>query len=128
MAKTKLHLDADASYIKLQKVLVDRGHDVTRTPCEWMAFDANDRTQLLEATARGRCILTFNIRDFVHLAGEYPEHGGIVLAHQRNWTLSSLIDALDHLLAETNANDWPGQVRWLNDWRGDNDAQIPKNL
>lgn len=117
MAKTKLHLDADASYSDLQKVLVERGHDVTRTPCEWMALDADDRTQLLEATARGRAILTFNIGDFVHLSQEYPEHGGIILAHQSAWTLSSLIDALDHLLAETNAEDWPNQVRWLNDWR-----------
>jgi hypothetical protein len=117
MAQTKLHLDADASYFELQKVLVQRGHDVTRTPCEWMALDADDKTQLLEATARGRCILTFNVGDFVRLAQEYSEHGGIILAHQRVWTLSSLIEALDCLLTETSAKEWPGQVRWLNDWR-----------
>jgi hypothetical protein len=116
MAKTKLHLDADAYYADLQKVLVERGHDVTRTPCEWMALDADDRTQLLEATARGRCILTFNIGDFVRLAQEYPEHGGIILAHQKAWTLSLLIDALDRLLSETRTEEWSGQVRWLNDW------------
>jgi hypothetical protein len=117
MAKTKLHLDADASYSDLQKVLVEKGHDVTRTPCEWMALDAKDKTQLLEATARGRCILTFNISDFVRLAREYPEHGGIILAHQKEWRLSSLITALDRMLVETVAKEWAGQVRWLNDWR-----------
>ena len=67
--------------------------------------------------ARGRCILTFNIGDFVPLSREIPEHGGIILAHQRDWTLSSLIAALDRLLNETTEEEWPGQVRWLNDWR-----------
>ena len=44
--------------------------------------DADDETQLLGAATRGRCIFTFNIRDFVALAQQYPEHGGIVLAAQ----------------------------------------------
>lgn len=117
MAKPKLHLDADVSYIALHKALNEKGHDVTRTPCAWMSLDASDRSQLLEATARGRCILTFNISDFVHLSREYPEHGGIILAHQRDWRLPSLIAALDQLMRKTDAETWPGQVRWLNDWR-----------
>lgn len=119
MGKSKLHLDADVSYVALLKALVEKGHDVTRTPCDWMPFDASDRTQLLEATARGRCILTFNVADFVILAREYPEHGGIILAHQVEWRLSSLVAALDCMLSETIAASWPGQVRWLNDWRKD---------
>lgn len=117
MTNTKLHLDADVSLHALEKTLKEKGHDVTRTPCDWMPGDASDRTQLLEATARGRCILTFNVRDFVQLSREYPEHGGIILAHQTEWRLSSLISALDHLLSESDAESWPGQVRWLNDWR-----------
>lgn len=116
-AETRLHLDADASIRTLQKVLSERGHDVTRTPCAWMPFDATDEQQLLGATAQGRCILTFNIGDFVRLSQRYPEHGGIVLANQRDWTLSDLIIALDNMLTSSNAADWPGQVRWLNQWR-----------
>ena len=117
MSKTKIHLDADVSYVVLQKTLNERGHDVTRTPCDWMPLDASDRTQLLEATARGRAILTFNIGDFTPLAQKYPSHSGIILAHQRAWRLPSLIAALDRLLNETTAEAWQGQVRWLNDWR-----------
>ncbi|MCP4165676.1 MAG: hypothetical protein GY759_07255 [Chloroflexi bacterium] len=117
MAKTRLHLDADVSYRTLQKVLCDRGHDVTRTPCEWMPLDASDERQLLEATARGRCILTFNISDFMYLAQRYQAHGGIVLAHQVDWTLANLIAALDTMLKQTDSSHWSGQVRWLNDWR-----------
>ena len=90
---------------------------MTRTPCEWMPLDASDEQQLLQATARGRCVLTFNISDFVRLAQVYPAHGGIVLAHQRDWTLPTLIAAVDAMLAQTSAEVWPGQVNWLNVWR-----------
>ncbi len=99
MSKLKLHLDADTSIRSLQQSLVDRGHDVTRTPCQWMAEDARDEEQLLGATAQGRCLFTFNIRDFTALAAVYPRHAGIILAAQRHWTLSELIDALDHALS-----------------------------
>ncbi|TEU10150.1 MAG: hypothetical protein E3J21_27075 [Anaerolineales bacterium] len=117
MSKPRLHLDADASIKALQAALVAHGHDVTRTPNEWMAADASDETLLLQATAQGRCIFTFNVRDFVVLAQRYPRHGGIILAAQASWTLSDLIAALDRLLAETQAEDWISQVRWLNKWR-----------
>lgn len=100
----------------LHTALVTRGHDVTRTPTAWIARDASDTEQLLGATAQGRVLLTFNTHDFPVLAQHYPHHGGLVLAAQQRWTLSALIAALDRLLAETEAADWPGQVRWLNQW------------
>jgi hypothetical protein len=117
MSRPRLHLDADASIKALQATLVARGHEVTRTPNEWVTRDARDEAQLLQATAQGRCIFTFNVRDFVALARRYPQHGGIILAAQSSWTLSGLIAALDRLLSETQAEDWVGQVRWLNEWR-----------
>ena len=117
MAKPRLHLDADVSYRVLQRVLLERGHDVTRTPCEWMPLDAGDEQQLLQATARGRCILTFNVGDFMHLARTHPTHGGIVLAQQKDWSLAALIAAVDGLLTRTVAEEWPGRVRWFNEWR-----------
>ena len=118
MAKPRLHLDADASRRALATALLAQGHDVTRTPCAWMPLDATDERQLLQATARERCILTFNISDFVRLAQMHPNHAGIVLANQRQWSLAALIAALDRLLTETTAEAWRGQVRWLNEWRG----------
>jgi hypothetical protein len=116
MAKLRLHLDADASNKALHNALTSRGHDVTRTPNPWMPQDANDEAQLLGATAQGRCIFTFNIRDFMPLAGKFPAHGGIILATQ-NWLLSDLIDSLDRALTETEADEWIGQLRWLSNWR-----------
>jgi hypothetical protein len=117
VSRARLHLDADTSIKALLSALVERGHDVTRTPNDWIAPDAGDEAQLLAATAQGRCIFTFNVRDFVVLARSYPRHGGVVLAAQASWTLSELVMALDRLLSETEAEEWTGQVRWPNDWR-----------
>ena len=117
MSELRLHLDADASSKALHTALIERGHDVTRTPNDWMEPDASDEDQLLGATAHGRCIFTFNVRDFLALAKGYPRHGGIILAAQSSWTLSGLIAALDRLLSETEADAWIGEVRWLNEWR-----------
>ena len=116
MPKPRLHLDADTSKKALHKALIERGHDVTRTPTEWMPLDATDEMQLLEATARQRCLFTYNIRDFVPLARQIPQHGGIILAAQIALSLGQQIHALDRLLSETDASGWPSQVRWLNAW------------
>jgi hypothetical protein len=117
LANARLHLDADTAIKALERALQERGHDVTRTPTAWMPFDASDEEQLLGATAQGRIIFTFNIRDFQVLAQRFQQHAGIVLAVQTGWTLSQLIHALDRLLSETEAETWVGQVRWLNQWR-----------
>jgi hypothetical protein len=82
-----------------------------------MPLDASDEMQLFGATAHGRCIFTFNIGDFLLLAQAHPEHHGIIVANQRNWTLSTLIAAIDMMLTDTTASEWVGQVRWLRDWR-----------
>ena len=116
MSKTKLHLDADTSSKALWNALLARGHDVSRTPIDWIQRDAMDEEQLLGATAQGRCIFTFNIRDFQILSKRHSKHAGIILAAQSSWRLNELIAALDRLLIETEAEDWIGQVRWLNDW------------
>lgn len=113
MARVRLHLDADVSRKSLHQALLDLGHDVTRTPESWIARDASDEQQLLAATAQGRCIFTFNIRDFVILARTYPRHHGILLAAQQSWSFSDLLSALDRFLCETEEHQMIGQVRWL---------------
>ncbi len=117
MPNLRLHLDADTSSKGLLDSLQRRGHDVTRTPCAWMRMDATDEEQLLGSTTHGRCIFTFDARDFVPLSQRYPQHAGIILASQNTWLLGDLVDALDRLLASSEATDWIGQVRWLNDWK-----------
>ena len=114
MAKPKLHLDGDASRISLYRALLARGHDVTRTPNEWMASDADDFIQLLGATAQGRCIFTFNVRDFIPLGQSYANHAGILLSAQH--PTSRLLKALERFFKEAQAEEMQGQVRWLSDW------------
>jgi hypothetical protein len=53
------------------------------------------------------------VSDSNQLAAIYPAHGGIVLANQRQLSLSALVAALDRLLSETDAADWPGRLRSL---------------
>jgi hypothetical protein len=117
VAEPHLHLDADTSIKALANALRARGHDVTRTPNDWMPADASDRENLLGATAQGRVIFTFNVRDFLALAKKHPKHTGILLAAQSHWSLAELTNALDHALSNTDEKDWRGQVRWLNDFR-----------
>lgn len=117
MPDLKLHLDADTSIRALHAALQSRGHDVTRTPNDWMPEDASDESQLLGATQRKRCIFTFNIKDFMALSAKTPQHGGILLAAQRSWSLSELIQSLDRLLSEARSEDIENQIFWLNRWR-----------
>lgn len=117
MGRVRLHLDADTSRKSLHQALLTRGHDVTRTPTEWIDSDADDERQLLAATAHERCLFTFNIRDFMSLARIHPQHRGILVAAQQAWSTSDLIGALDRFLSEMDTKDIDGQVHWLNRWR-----------
>ena len=116
MSKPKLHLDADTSQKALLQALLKRGHDVTRTLQPGLPLDAVDDLQLLWATVQGRIIFTHNIRDFIHMTDQYPNHAGILLGHRSSFNLSDMIQLLDRILTITNAEEWVGQVRWLSDW------------
>jgi hypothetical protein len=111
MPEQRLHLDADTSRKSLMRALQQRGYDVTRTPNEWMPADATDIQQLLGTSAQGRCLVTFNARDFIPLAQEYPHQGGIILSRQQ--PMPALLCALLELLREMEGHPLQGQVRWL---------------
>lgn len=113
MSKPKLHLDMDASRKDLYRSLLEKGHDVTRTPNEDVPQNASDEYQLLWATSHQRILFTFNVRDFTNLAKKHPHHAGIILANQRSTRINLLIASLDHILSSSEAQDWFGQVRWV---------------
>ena len=124
VTKPRLHLDADTSIRQLQRALIERGHDVTRTPNDWISAEADDEAQLLGATAQGRVIFTFNVRDFAVLARYHPAHGGLILAVQSHWTLAGLIAALERALATTEADGLVIEVRDLTPAFPDFDAAV----
>jgi hypothetical protein len=116
MSEPKLHLDMDASRRDLFKALTEKGYDITRTPNQDVQEDASDEYQLLWATSHQRILFTHNIKDFINLARQHPYHSGIILANQNLIHVSQLIKALSRILEETTAEDWMGQIRWINDW------------
>ena len=117
MTKPRLHLDADASDAALEKELRKRGHDVTRTPNEWIKSNANDEEQLLSATQQRRVIFTFNTKDFVRIARRVLHHAGIILSPRKS--MPRVFKALDRFFNESSAEEMEDQVRWLSDWEKD---------
>jgi len=114
MTKPRLHLDEDASEVVLERELLKRGHDVTRTPNEWIQCAASDEEQLRAASAKGRAIFSFNRVDFIELAQRIPKHAGIILSPRK--ALSKVFKALDRFFKETTAEEMQNQTRWLSDW------------
>jgi hypothetical protein len=117
MARPRLHLDADASRKDLQRALILKSHDVTRTPAPGLPLDASDEFQLLWASANERVLFTFNIGNFLQLTRRIPNHRGILLASQQSYSVGELIALIYRVLTETEREDWIGQVRWLADRR-----------
>lgn len=78
-----------------------------------MPRNASDERQLLGTTDQGRCIFTFNVRDFLVLVKQHSHHGEITLAAQASWSLTNLITTLDNLLSKTETEEWAGRVQWL---------------
>jgi hypothetical protein len=67
MPKLKLHLDMDTSRRDVYQALLQRGHDVTRTPNPEVKMDASDEYQLLWATSHRRILFSYN-RVYAELA------------------------------------------------------------
>jgi hypothetical protein len=114
MTKPRLHLDADTSDAKLEKELLKRGHDVTRTPNESIQSNASDEAQLLTAAQQRRVIFTFNTKDFIVIAKRILNHAGIILSPRK--PMPRVLKALNRFLNESSAEEMEDQVRWLSDW------------
>lgn len=117
MSKPKLHLDEDSSRNALYEALTSNGHDVTRTPNEWIKKKASDEEQLQKASEHGRSVFSFNIKHFLQMARKFPKHKGIILSKQK--PLSIILKALNRFLNESSAEEMENQVRWLSDWEKD---------
>ena len=122
MTQPKLHLDMDTSRRDVYQALIKKGHDVTRTPNPEVAQDVSDEYHLLWATSHRRILFSFNVKDYMRLAKLHPYHSGILLANQKSTRPGLLILVLDRILNQTAAEDWIGQVRWINEWHSPTDV------
>lgn len=84
MGKIKLFLDEDVHF-GLATILQKRGFDVVHA----QALDRKGRSdveQLNYANEKERCVMTFNVKDYVLLHNEYvlqaKEHWGIIVSKQ----------------------------------------------
>jgi hypothetical protein len=104
----------------MARALRQHGIDVITTN-EAGLRGADDETQLREAIAQGRVIVTNNIRDFVQIharwltEGRQP-HSGIVVFHQQGWSLGEVVRRLAHLSRTLSADDMKNRLEWLKSW------------
>jgi len=82
--KLKLFLDEDI-HTGLSRALQQRGHDVVHAQ-DLKRKGKSDSEQFAFAVQEERCLVTFNVRDFVKLHNQYAEqnqeHWGIIVARQ----------------------------------------------
>ncbi|MFZ5819267.1 MAG: DUF5615 family PIN-like protein [Chloroflexota bacterium] len=114
MSKPKLHLDEDASWDALYQSLKSNGHDVTRTPNEWITKRASDEEQLQKASEQGRSIFSYNAKHFLQIAQHSPRHKGIIVSKRKPFSV--VLKALIRFFRESSAEEMENQVRWLGDW------------
>ncbi|MFH1026097.1 MAG: DUF5615 family PIN-like protein [Nitrospirota bacterium] len=115
----RLYIDEDAMDKDLVQALRARGIDVMT------AFEANmierlDEEHLEHATKEGRVLYSFNVGDFyrLHIAclAQGKSHTGIILAHQRDYSMGRQMRRLLKLIVATSADDMKNQVEFLGAW------------
>jgi len=111
--KLRLFFDEDV-HAPLAVALRKRGYDAVN------ALDAKrlglpDESQLNFATEENRCLVTFNVGDFVRLhnrwVDEGREHAGIIVSQQL--PIGESLRRLLVLLQKENCDSMRGQVRFL---------------
>lgn len=84
MNRIKLFLDEDV-HASLSTILQKRGFDVVHAQ-ESKRKGSSDSGQLQYASQQKRCLVTFNVKDYVLLHNEYAqqgkEHWGIIVSKQ----------------------------------------------
>lgn len=113
-----LYFDEDSVNRALIRALAARGMDVTN------AIDAGhagspDRVQLEHATADGRVLFTYNVRDFA-LHTQFRQHGrshtGLILAVQQRYTVGEQMRRILRMNRERSSDDMRDRVEFLGSW------------
>jgi predicted nuclease of predicted toxin-antitoxin system len=112
----RLYLDEDF-HPDLAEAIRQRGFDCQNTAEAGMS-GRTDEEQLQHATAQGRCILSFNVRDFMILARQWAQagrpHAGIVVTSQvSRQALGQLLGRILQMLNTTTADEIRNTIRFL---------------
>jgi len=118
--KIRLYLDEDSMRHALVGSLRAHGVDVL-TAFEAGMIEKPDEDHLAYATAQGRVLCTFNIRDFFRLHAEYLQeerhHTGIILVAQQRYPLGEQVRRILRLIAIKTAESMHGQAEFLSAWK-----------
>jgi predicted nuclease of predicted toxin-antitoxin system len=111
--KLRIFFDEDV-HAALAAALRKRGHDAVLA-LEEKRLGLSDESQLNFATQENRCLVTFNVGDFVRLHNRWidagREHAGIIVSKQL--PIGEMLRRLLILLQKENEDSMRGQVRFL---------------
>ncbi len=109
----RLFLDEDV-HTALAVALRKRGHDAIHALDE-RRLGMSDVSQLTFAAAQDRCLVSFNVGDFVRLHNRWVteglEHAGIIVSKQL--PVGESLRRLLALLGKEDAQSLRGQIRFL---------------
>ncbi len=111
--KLRLFLDEDV-HAGLASALRKRGYDAIHA-VEAERLGVSDQEQLTFAATDRRCLVTFNVGDFVQLHRRWTEkgqgHAGIVMSKQL--TIGESLRRLLVLLQKEDTESMTGEIRFL---------------
>jgi hypothetical protein len=111
--QSRFFFDEDVHAV-LAEILRKRGYDAIHAG-EVQRLGLSDESQLNFAAEKNRCIVTFNVGDFVRLHNHWikkgREHAGIVVSKQL--PVGESLRRLLILLQKEDAESMRGQVRFL---------------
>ncbi len=115
----RLYFDEDSMRHALVEALRKRGVDVA-TALEVGTTEQTDEQQLEYAATRGRSIYSFNVGDFCRIHSEWltqcKSHAGIILAHQRQFSVGGQMRRLLRLIGTMSAEEMQDRLEFLSDW------------
>ena len=120
MSRLRFQLDEDCQAAALGKALWQHAIEATTTNAAGLQ-GVDDETQLREAAAHHRVLVTNNIRDFVPLharwlAEKRPPHSGIVVFGQQAYSIGEVVRRLARLSRSLTADQMKNRLEWLNNW------------
>lgn len=120
MSGLRFQLDEDCQALALAHALWQHGIEATTTNAVGLR-GADDETQLREAAAHGRVLVTNNIRDFVPLHARWlkelrPPHAGIVVFPQQEFGIGEIVRRLARLSGTLPGEDMKNRLEWLSAW------------
>lgn len=119
--RLRLYLDEDVSSA-LVELLAAKDVDAVSARGSG-APGLSDEQQLSRAASEGRCLLTYNCRDFARIARDWSvaggAHAGIILSYRQyaRSNLNQLADLLATFASRVTADDLPNAVFVLDNFR-----------